>query len=294
MLEGCSNCRFGDLGEGLDYGRGTGPGYWHERTAKVTFPKAPPTQFTPNETVWVAESPDMFYGLDGLGLTELSVERYQEDPMLSRIDPLPPTGASTIFARADHDLVGPGVRWGTQAAALQGFLPLGPNSLIVPARDLQELVKGAGGKIKIDGVWGPASNRALLNVAIKKLGRDAVEPQLIKEEVIPFARGRKVMLEHDIIRGLAQWMGQRQTGVLRELQGLGQVRWPTAGRWSRGRTAMVPRPTFAPRPRLAPMVSPASLARAQKRQKAVRALRRRRTAQIKAAQKIQRAVARWR
>jgi len=195
MLDACQNCRFGNLGEGLNYGRGTGPGYWREPVQKVTFPRVPPTQFTPNETAWVAESPDMFYGLDGLGLTELSAERYQEDSMLGRIDPLPPTGSSTIFARADHDLVGPNVRWGTGAA---------------------------------------------------------------------------------------------------QLAGLGQVRWPTAGRWSRGVSARPLTPTFAPRQRLAPMVSPASLARARKRQAALRALRRRRTAQIKAATKIQRAVARWR
>lgn len=190
MLDGCA-CNFGDaLAAGLNYGRGTGPGYWHERTSRVTFPKAPPTQFTPNERVMVAESRDMFYGLDGLGLNELSVESYG-GAMLSRIDPMPPSAASTIFARADHDLVGHRVDFGHQDRAL------------------------------------------------------------------------------------------------------GAVRWPQT-RMGTPRTAYVPRPTFAPKPVLAPMVSPAILARARKKAAALQALRRRRTAQLRAAQKATRAVARWR
>jgi hypothetical protein len=58
------------LSEGISYGRGTGPGYTHGVLSKPRFaPTLPPTRFTPNERVLVAESQDMFYGLDDLEST---------------------------------------------------------------------------------------------------------------------------------------------------------------------------------------------------------------------------------
>lgn len=53
-----------NLGAGISYGRGTGPGYTHAFVPKPTFPRVPPTRFVSNPTVMMAESPDMFYGLE--------------------------------------------------------------------------------------------------------------------------------------------------------------------------------------------------------------------------------------
>jgi hypothetical protein len=299
MLEECQ-CSFGEsLSAGISFGRGTGPGYYHAPVPKPTFPQYPPTQFTPNEKALVAESPDMFYGLDGLGLTELSVEPYMEAKsyqfaggvMLDRIDPMPTTGASTIFARADHDLVGPAVAWGTGRATLNGLggMRVGRKTIQMTAREFQELVAAAGGKIRADGVWGPGSMRALAALA-SRLEDERVTVSQLRTIVAPYARGRAVLVKASVVEALAGHIGLRAGGGTTEL---GAVRWP-ATRMGAPRTAYVPRPTFAPVPRLAPMVSPASLARARKRQAGQRALRRRRTAQIKGAHKATRAAARWR
>jgi hypothetical protein len=54
----------------LNYGRGNAPGYTHAKLQKPVFPSVPKPRFIPNETVMIAESPSMLYGLSGANWPE--------------------------------------------------------------------------------------------------------------------------------------------------------------------------------------------------------------------------------